>query len=138
MNPEIQKELLSWLAGLREAVTTGVAFAKDQIPQVLWEKILVDRVILTLLIIVALATITSFFYYLPFRLKKIEDNEGYGKDESGATFAQYIIYIIVHGIAVIVAVISIGCNAYNLALVWFAPRLYLIQWITSLVQGQGK
>jgi hypothetical protein len=143
MNPEIQKELLSWLQGLKGLVESGAAFAKEQIPQVLWEKILLDRVYLTILVVFGLLLIIGVpiafhkvFTRLINKFSEIHKKDRYGDD--GHIIAGLIVTCITGAVGFLTGFILFFDNLYTCLNVWFAPRLYLIEWIKSLVSSVGK
>lgn len=131
MNPEIQKELLSWLQGLRQLVESGAAFAKDQIPQVLWEKILLDRVYYTVLEgLFATVLVTSIVALLR------KWGHKWAEEESDASEGfSWAVVIAPKVIGLLLGIIVVFGNLYPFRTVWFAPRIYLIDWLKELVKG---
>lgn len=129
MNPELQKELLSWLQALKEAVGTGAAFAAQQIPQVLWEKILLDRVYYTTLVFLFLLAGTLILF--KGRKGILAWGERHADESDGLTWlASYLALVV----SAVIPLLVFLANGYDLAMVWFAPRLYLIEWLKEMVK----
>lgn len=132
MNPEFQKELLGWLQGLRQVLETGATLAKEQIPLILWEKIAVDRIYYTSLVLFFVAIALVFRLYDK-RVWAWANRAAYNSDGFS-----YPIGVVTIAGPKLVALLVLMVNSYTLATVWFAPRLYLIEWVKEMLQNAGK
>lgn len=128
MNPDLQKQLAELLAKLMAATEQGAEWAAGQIPPLVAEKILFGRVWETsLLLLLLLALLLASRVGFPFLIKGSRDWQGDGEE-----FAWVGLFVL--SAASVAAVIS-AIHAFKAALlVWFAPRLYVVEWLKGLVQ----
>jgi hypothetical protein len=129
MNPDVQKALLSWLQGIQQLAAQGKDFILTQAPQVVQEKVAWGRAWETIELVIFLA-ILSFgiwgcrktFHWA------VAKNKGYKDGMQWLVFAFPVCFP---------TVIIFWMTMYQLYVtlqVWFAPRLYIIDWIISMVK----
>lgn len=122
MNEELQKTLSTYLTRLLEVVEKGAEWAGDQIPLVIQEKLAYDfwsAAAWTTLSIVLIPLIVYFWY-------KINKHEDWDEDCVGPTS--------IAGVPIFLALIAIFCcNLPIMLKIWIAPRLYILEWVRTLV-----
>ena len=130
MNEQLQKELAAWLSQLRGAAESGVNFALEQAPLVVQEKILYGRVVETVWLLIGLACVAACIVLLPKMWRKaihLVNNERW--DE-----ITYIPCVITTIVATIPTFFIVEVHIAPVIKVWFAPRLYVVEWLATLVK----
>ena len=135
MNTELQRQLTDMLSKLLSAIESGATWTGEQIPLLVQEKILLGRVSLTFWVITG---IVVALYALPYAARQFklaaeiikESGTRYFADEEVTAVARGIGGGLVGGTGVIVALANIE-SAFT---VWFAPRLYIIEWLSTLAK----
>jgi hypothetical protein len=130
VSDELKSATIDLIRGLKSAVESGAALAKQEIPQVLWEKVVMDRAFYTALELICVGCIFAFFWFLPSRI--LRANEGQKYVTSPGNISAVIITIF-HGALTVIAIFVGSLNFYTLFQVWFAPRIYIIEWVRGLV-----
>ena len=138
MNEQLQQQLAEYLKAIASTAQQGASFVMEQAPLVVQEKIALGRVTLTawmVLCVVACVPLVRFGMSHWGRARAIckEQGDAYYRDEE-----------VPHGLAGGLSV-ACGCACVIAALaliepvatVWFAPRLYILEWAMGLVSG-GK
>lgn len=132
MNEQLQKELVAWLAGLREQVGAGLNFVIEQAPLVVREKVALGRAVETTWLLLAVAIALTLFV-AGVRFRQVRANRDRTEKSDGLnayeclTAASYVSFI-AFGLACAAA-----CSqAESVYLVWLAPRVYIINWLVSL------
>lgn len=127
MNDQLQKQLADMLASLTQVTKDGAGWVGNQIPPLVHEKILFGRVNEPAQLILVVV-----FFYVMFRCakacyKKIREDESYN-DPTGWILGMA-------GSIGGMLILSIGfCFQLETTLmVWFAPRLYIVEWLKSMV-----
>lgn len=131
MNDELQNKLAEVLGGIAEGVTQAKDFAVEQLPDVAQQYIMFGMVWETaaFVLLVAFSVVCAFVFKFGLRWhKEINAKTGYHDDVgpfmvmlgSGLMFAFFVTGTVVQLKAVL--------------LVWFAPKLYLLQGIAGLVK----
>ena len=131
MNDELQNKLAEVLGGIAEGVTQAKDFAVEQLPDVAQQYIMFGMVWETVAFVV-LVTI-SVVFALVFKSgwcwhKEINAKPGF-HDDVGA-----FMVMLCSGIAFAFAVMGTLVQLKTVLLVWFAPKLYLLQGIAGLVK----
>lgn len=127
MNEELQRQLAAMLEKLTAAVEQGAIFAGDQIPPLVAEKILLGRALSTAYLLSGLVLL-AIGLRLTWRVWAwVSDVNTSDRD---AAFG---------GVLCTVAALSPGLaviygNLHQVFLVWFAPRLYIVEWLRELVR----
>lgn len=128
MNPEIQKELLTWLTQIRETAEKGAGFVAEQAPLVAREAISYGRVAH---LVAALAIGICIAAVLYLALVKYWKTAWEATDD-----APVIMLNIVVALFTIPFIFEGFVPQARLALLaWFAPRIYIIEWLSELVKG---
>lgn len=126
MNDELQKQLAMMLSNLQGAATTATQWGAAQIPPLVAEKIAFGRVwetwsTLGCLIVALVGLMLLFKWAIPLQKK----NE---YTDPGPIFA-----CVGSGVLAFGAFIGFLTNLYPCLLVWFAPRLYIVEWLKTIV-----
>lgn len=126
MNDELQKQLADMLAKLSAAAEHGATWAGDQIPPLVQEKILLGRIesVITAVLFVGILYIGVRFLQYCHRLQWDVDDHG-----------QIIPATIFGGILIVFGVVGTLINLHVAALAFFAPRLYIVEWLVGLAHG---
>lgn len=124
MNEALQRELAALLRKLSDAATQGASWAGEQIPPLVEEVLLFARIehALMLGLLVALAYVGS-------RLLRYCHARAWDLDRYGELIPASVIGVL----ALAGAVIGGAVNARALLMAWFAPRLYIIEWLRDRV-----
>lgn len=125
----MQEELLSRadsiFATMKEAAMAAKDFAMDQLPEIVQQLILFERVYLTC-IVLAPIILLPLFVALWF---KTSNTDSY-KSEAILFGAGTIML----GASSLIAFISMLVNFKSFLMVWFAPKIYLIHYLTELLK----
>lgn len=136
MNPELQKELVAWLAALRETAQQGTSFALEQAPLLVQEKIAYGRawsLCLTAVCVVGFTVGVRFWRagwvaYQAARAEAERRGDLWIETEGGVRCAMAAIGCVITGV--------FGVAATQMAVkAWFAPRLYIVEWLIDLLKG---
>jgi hypothetical protein len=127
MNEQLQKELAAWLSKIREGAEAAGSFVLEQAPLVVQEKVMFGRVfhtVETMLLAVAFVALV----YGCWKFGNMARRNDFG--EAGW---------FVPAVACTIAGIATFHEGVYYALpqalkVWFAPRLYVLEWLTGLVK----
>lgn len=145
MNPELQKELAAWLIKLKDAADAGASFALEQAPLIVQEKVAYGRIsaIVWVLIPLVLAPLAVFAAArLAHRVSALSIQREELKRGGQWTQALEIIDEQIPA-AVAAALCGIGGFVFTLTAfaqideaikVWFAPRLYVAEWLAGLLK----
>jgi hypothetical protein len=142
MNEELQKQLAEMLAALMRVAQDGSAWAQGQIPMLVQEKILYGRVSMTAWMLLYLAGVVAACVAWP-RARRAQAaasadyhqtmNDTKYRFDSGVADRQIFTVIALlalcvgGGICALAALDAID----SLVQVWFAPRLYIIDWLRT-------
>lgn len=136
---KLEESLVDILAWLKETAASGTDFVSEQAPIVCQEIVAFGRIWWTLLLILCLiAVATSVFLFRYANQKEAEANEIEDKHEAGwcrkqknlmaeSVAAGFLFIALFLGGAV-----GIFACGYWCLLVWFAPRLYIIDYLKDL------
>lgn len=130
MNPELQKELLTWLSSMREAAQGGINFALTQAPLVVQEKVLYGRITATAWLVFSLGVLL-FGSYWTRRVWTWIWAESKKRDfDGGEVFASVAVTA-----TCVIAPLGFVCSCFDEAVkLWFAPRLYIVEWLSGLLK----
>lgn len=124
MTPELQKQLAELLAKLMDVASDATKWAGSQIPPLVQEKIMLGRVVesawMLAAAVFAFVIIRASVRFWPRALQLTKD----GDDP--------VVVVPVLGVGLGFVVLMIRLEAF--ALVWFAPRLYIVEWLKSMVK----
>ena len=125
----IQKELLaradSIFKSIAETVSAGVEFAKDQIPDIAYQYIVMERVYLSIITFLGLLAIVFAFYLIIAGVFK--DKFKLGEDALSLLLPALPIGIF--------GFVIFAVNLKSLIMVWFAPKIYIITNIIHLIKS---
>lgn len=139
MDPKLKDALTQFLTQSLSLLQSGVDFAKQQIPQILWEKVALDRIYMTAWFLVGLLGLWWGFLWITKKFEVIQQE--YNKTHwqvRGHLCAKLILGWISASLGLMAFVGGCVANSYELATVWFAPRLYLLNWIKDLIHPSGS
>jgi hypothetical protein len=123
MNDELQSKLVEVLTGISEGVAQAKDFAIEQLPDVAQQYIMFGMVWETTLLVIYAVLITL----IAFGLWKLW--------RSDAADVETVAFITIFGGGTLVLLlIALVMQLKPFLLVWFAPKLYLLQGIAGLVK----
>jgi len=122
MNPDLQKQLAEMLAKLTDATQNAAIWVGGQVPPLIHEKIVLGRAEMTGFIILALvcALIASMLFVSSFRHGWFTTDNGFARFMGGCALTVFTLGLF-------------GSNIHEFLMVWFAPRLYIVEWLKSMV-----
>lgn len=123
MNEELQKQLAALLAQLMTAANDAAKFAGDQIPPLIQEKIAFGRAWETITLAMVIVGLAVGGYWLK-RFWKFARDTPDDDWVSGAMFST-LGFLIAVGVCI--------DRMHQTLLVWFAPRLYIVEWLKGMV-----
>lgn len=139
MNDELQKQLAAMLANLATVAQQGAAFAADQIPPLVQEKIALGRTEATFWFAAAAILSVASVYWMA-RLRRWAEPHKAECDEKAKTGHYHVDrdgyqmpLFFGHVVGILLAVLPLIATVHDLLLVWFAPRLYIVEWLRSMV-----
>lgn len=129
MNEELQLKLVEVLDGISQGVTQAKDFAVDQLPDVAQQYIMFGMVWETaaFVMLVAATGLFTWMFLRGWRLTSDKESS-YSEHDRGKML---MIFGSIPGFTI--AIFSIA-QLKAVLLVWFAPKLYLLQGIASLVK----
>jgi hypothetical protein len=135
MNDQMQQQLASYLKEFVETVKAGGEFALTQAPLIVQEKVLFGRVMSTGLLMVCLVAAIVLIRYARSNYAMAAQ----AKADDGRPYWEFTAY---RGgvLAVVCSIAGAACClaaigfAHDTVQVWFAPRLYILEWAASLLK----
>lgn len=124
MNEQLQQQLAEYLKAIAGAAKSGTDFVLTQAPLVVQEKVLYGRIVEPLGMLVGLAAVWGGWRLL------VAGKPMYAKDD-----AAFIPLFMIGGILMLAGGIAAAVQANATALVYAAPRLYVLEWAMHLVSG---
>lgn len=124
MNQELQKALAAWLQSMLSAAQN----ISGQIPSVLQEKILFGRIFNTVFWVVLLLGTVALARWLFAEAAKARA-ETKGCEDVSPRAVRHLFACL----ASVMGGIAVMGQTYTLVLVWFAPRVYLVNWLKGLL-----
>lgn len=134
MNDQLQAQIAEYLKAILATAKDGAAFVADQAPLVVQEKIAYGRAYETTFIVLFMLGIVvggTLAVRAARRLPAYEALSYHEKD--GQCFAIFP-PLIGGGAMALWGVMGFGMNIGTTLQVWFAPRLYILEWALSLVK----
>jgi hypothetical protein len=123
MNDELQSKLVEVLAGISEGVAQAKDFAVEQLPDVAQQYIMFGMVWETSL----LALYATFIALIAFGIWKMWPSDTNNIDAMG-------FLTVFGGFSLVGLLIAFVIQIKPVLLVWFAPKLYLLQGIAGLIK----
>jgi hypothetical protein len=129
VNDELQSKLVEVLTGISEGVSQAKDFAVEQLPDVAQQYIMFGMVWETALLVILIALCVLFVWGTVWGFKNATSNEfNTGQEEFGGMVG------VISTVALITTMIFAIGQLKPFLLVWFAPKLYLLQGIAGLVK----
>lgn len=135
MDPELKKQLLEMLQHLLSSIEKGATFVTDQIPPLVQEKIALGRIEETLWISVYLISLFAIPLFLVNSVKHFQLATKAELNSSEET--RGIVFGLANAAGVVICffnAIQLFFNMHNFLLVWFAPRIYIVEWLKEMVK----
>jgi hypothetical protein len=126
MNEQLQKQLAEYLAALSATVKSGSDFVLEQAPLLVQEKVVYGRVIETALLIAGVGAVC--FAVWVFKKGWTYEADSYMDD----TRLMLTIPAVIGGVVATIATVT---QMSAVAMVWFAPRLYILEWVVGMVRS---
>ena len=125
MDDQLQQQLAAYLKEIATAARAGADFAIEQAPLVVQEKIAYARVSETAFCV--LAVLGAFIAAQAFV---------WGTREGGMDADNPLAFVAQLAGGILCVVLTIGSLAQlnTVMLVWFAPRLYILEWVMGLLK----
>jgi hypothetical protein len=136
MNKQLNEELLKRANTILESVSTAVGQAKDftleQLPDIAYQYISFSRAYVTFVVVLSIVTFVSIqIATIKWANRSCKDNSyDRGKWDDG----QGIPYAMATSLSIVVCFPIILNNLRELFMVWFAPKIFLIERIVTLVK----
>lgn len=125
MNPDLQKQLAEMLAKLTDATTGAATWAQTQVGPLVQEKIAFGRAWETTSLLMAIALAVFLGYLCKRSWQKAKDDD---YDNPCWPIAGVMTLLGVLGMF-----FGIADTLQSFLMVWFAPRLYIVEWLKSMV-----
>lgn len=126
MDPDLQKQLAEMLAKLTDATQNTATWAGSQIPPLVQEKLTFGRVWETAAFLMCVLSMAVCVWFVRWCWHQ-EEADRYSDNPA------YVIGVALGGIATIVFFIISVAQLENVFMVWLAPRLYIVEWLRSMV-----
>lgn len=129
MDPELQKQLAALLAKLMDVAQQGATWTADQIPPLIQEKITYGRIREPAYLVVWIVVCLCVWRALPNALALAHESPDLSAREvaGGISTAALAVLGVVGFIAALMQVDAV-------LQVWLAPRLYIVEWLSSLIK----
>lgn len=124
MDTQLQQQLADYLKLILETIKTGSTFVAGQVPLVVQEKITYGRAEETITLVILIVLV-----YLSYRTVR------WGMDQNDE---MSVVACVVGGIGILLFTVLALIELDFVLKVWFAPRLYIIEWIVSLLKDVKK
>ncbi len=124
MNEQLSKSLTELIDFTKLGVLEGLNAVKEQMPELV-NQILVWGIVQSCLGLVI--SITFMYFYVKF-IKKIQNN-----DNDDCSDEQEACFMIIGTILFIIAIVIAICTVFEIFQIIFAPNLYLIQYMSNLI-----
>ncbi len=122
MDPKLTEQLQQTLAALLANAQDAAAWTTGQIPLLVQDKIFIGRIEHTAAIVVSIVVMLGCAWIV----RKLSRMDGGNVD--------YEMAQIFMGIGCIAGFAAVLINFHVFLIVWFAPRLYIVEWLTSQVR----
>lgn len=125
MNEQLQQQLAEYLKAIAGAAKSGTDFVLTQAPLVVQEKVLYGRIVEPLGMLLGLAVLWGGWRLC------VAGKPFYAKDDGA-----FIPLFMLRGVSMVAGGIVTVVQANATALVFAAPRLYILEWAMHLVSGK--
>jgi hypothetical protein len=124
VNEQLQSKLVEILAGIQSATKAAGDFALEQLPDIAQQYVVYGRALASFWILLGAA----FLIYAAVGATKCIRNARAGKDDWAFGFG------FSGGIAAVIGMMFVCVNVSTFALVWFAPKVWLLKEIAGLLK----
>lgn len=126
MNPDLQKQLAELLARGMDVASDASKWAAQQIPPLVQEKIVFGRAYETAAEIGSLV-MAAILIRLAMKLWRLAHADDYDNP-------LHVVGGLITSIVCVLPVICAISEAESFFMVWFAPRLYIVEWLRTFVK----
>lgn len=135
MNPDLQKQLAEMLAKLTDVAGDATKWAGSQIPPLVQEKIALGRATTTFWMLLGVIVAPVAFRYSVSQFQLSADiskkrDERYHRNEQIISFLRAVVTCWIGLAGIFTALDSVN----EFLLVWFAPRLYIVEWLRGMIR----
>lgn len=127
MSEDLQKQLADMLSSLLATASDGAQWAKGEIPLLVAEKILLGRVESTVMLAGSIALAIVLLWLAVTSYARASNHKGSSYDIWPERPGGFL--FIVASIGLCVCSFSLIASGRYAAMVWFAPRLYIVEWL---------
>ncbi len=127
MNEQLQAKLVEILAGIQAATKTAGDFAMEQLPDIAQQYVLYGRVAAILQVCFWLAVLIAAAY----SLRRLLSN---GRAEDESSTAAWEVLCVPVGFVAVASAVALMLSAKSAALVWIAPKVWLLKELASLIK----
>ena len=124
MNDQLQTQLANILASISTGIQATGSFVLEQLPDVAQQALVYGRITNTIGLVVALILLVVTISYIRW-IRRLTYND-YGPRD---------VPIILAMMGALITTIALGAAVPATVLVWFAPKLWLLQQFSQLVKG---
>lgn len=124
MNEQLQGKLVEILSGIQEGVRAAGTFAMEQLPEIAQQYVLYGRVLATFWMVLGAA----FLIYTTVAVVKCLKYAREEREDFAFAFGFSA------AVSAIVGMMFVCVNVASFSLVWFAPKVWLLKEIASLVK----
>lgn len=126
MDPELQKQLQQLLASLLANAQDAATWAKGEIPLLIKEKIAFGRAWETSMLVIFITALVVMYKW-PFQKWRT-----YNFRETDNKWLAAILFITIPSIVLVLLILVVFNSTLQ---VWFAPRLYIVEWLFDLIKS---
>lgn len=137
MDPELQKQLVQMLKDLSSGVSAATNWTAGQLGPLVQEKILFGRISETALLLIFVASTVAlawlgcvFAWGRIMAIKKAKGNISFGDCHADG----WGFLLVAANVSAIVTFVMSVCQLVETLEVWFAPRLYIVEWLKTFVK----
>lgn len=140
MNEQLQSKLVEILAGIQSATKAAGDFALEQLPDIAQQYVVYGRVSLTVYLLLGVSMLTAavLFMRAGARMAKARNDAGLryaSESRAGVPSEAEIVFSFVgFGISGLFGLAFFFANFGACVLVWFAPKVWLLKEIASLIK----
>ena len=133
----LTNEAARLLEDLRLLLEKGGQFVLEQAPPLAREIVTYGRVANTTSLAICLTIVAVCLHFWFKRVPKIlSDKEKLS--HCGELYGRHVAQMIAHGLFGVVFSILAFCEMFDAIKAWFAPRLYLLEYVGRLINGECK
>jgi hypothetical protein len=129
LNEQLQGKLVEIITSIQETTRAAGTFAMEQLPDIAQQYVTYGRVFGTVESIVCMTALAALIY-VTFRFgyfSKTPDEHGYWPAQRGGV-------VMAGSLSMLVAFVLTMCSLQSTLLVWFAPKVWLLKQLASLIK----